>query len=69
MQIPTHFKVEMEQTELHSAQLVDVEVSIYPFFRKMETEKSRGNHATNGIARKQHTTRLSLLSFFLVSFS
>ena len=32
MQIPTHFNDKMEQTELHSVKLVDVEVSIYTFF-------------------------------------
>ena len=32
MQNATHFKDKMEQTELHSAQLVDEIVSIYPFF-------------------------------------
>ena len=44
MQIPTHFKDEME-TELHFPQMVDVEWSIYPFFLNMETEISPGNHA------------------------
>ena len=31
----------MEQAELHSAQLVNVEVSIYPFFLNMETEMTQ----------------------------
>ena len=39
-QIPTNFKdrKEQEQAEFHSAQIVDVEVSIYPFFSKRENE-------------------------------
>ena len=69
MQIPTHFEDEMEQTEPHSAQLVDVEISIYPFFLNNETEISCGNRAKIRITKKQHTTRLSPLSFFPVSFS
>ena len=44
MQIPTQFKDEMEQTELYSSQLVNVEISIYPFFLNMETETSSGSH-------------------------
>ena len=44
MQIPTHFKDEMEQTKLYSPQLIDVEVSIYRFFLNMEKEKSRGKY-------------------------
>ena len=35
----------MEQEELHSPQLVNVELSIYPFFLNMETEISIGRHA------------------------
>ena len=35
----------MEQAELHSTQLVNMEVSIYPFFLNMKTEISIGNHA------------------------
>ena len=45
MEIPTHFKDEMEQTKLHSPQLVDVEVSNYPFFLNIKTEKSQSNYA------------------------
>ena len=67
MQIPTQIEGEMEKTELHSAQLVDVEVFIYPFFLNIETEISRGNHAKIEITTTQHTTRLSPLSFFPVS--
>ena len=58
----------MEQADLRSAQLVDVEVSIYLFFVNMETEISRGIHAKIEIAREMHTTKLSPLSFFPVSF-
>ena len=43
MEIPTHFKDEMEQTKLRSPQLVDVEVSIYPFFLNIKREISQGN--------------------------
>ena len=45
MKIPTQFKDEMEQAELHSPQLVDIEVSIYPFFLNMKTEISSGSRA------------------------
>ena len=45
MKIPTQFKDEMEQAELHSPQLVNVEVSIYPFFLNMKTEINIGSHA------------------------
>ena len=45
MQIPTHLKERMEQAEVHSATLVDVEVSNYPFFLNTETEISSGNYA------------------------
>ena len=45
MKIPTQIKDEMEQAELHSPQLVKVEVSIYPFFLNMKTEISIGSHA------------------------
>ena len=66
MQIPTHFEDEMEQAELHSRQMVDVEVSIYPFFLNMKTEISSGNHAKAETKRESHTTRLSPLSFLPV---
>ena len=42
MEILTHFQDEMEQTKLHSAQLVDVEVSIYPFFLNKKTQMTMG---------------------------
>ena len=35
----------MEQAELHSSQLVDIEVSIFPFFLNMKTGISSGSHA------------------------
>ena len=44
MKIPTQFKDEMEQAELHSPQLVNLEVSIYPFFLNTKTEISFGSH-------------------------
>ena len=40
MQITTHFEDEMEQTKLRSAQLLVVDVTIYRFCLKMETEIS-----------------------------
>ena len=63
-----HFKDKMEQAELHSAQMVDVEVTNYLLFLNMGTEISRGNRAKIEATRKIHTTRLSPLSFFRVSF-
>ena len=51
MKVLTQFKDEMEQAELHSPQLVDIEVSIYPFFLNTKTEISSGSHA------KAETTR------------
>ena len=35
----------MEQAEIHSTQLVNIEVSIYPFFLNKKTEISIGSHA------------------------
>ena len=35
----------MEQAELHSPQLVNVEVSVYPFFLNMKMEISIESHA------------------------
>ena len=35
----------MEQAELHSPQLVNIEVSIYSFFLNMKTEISIGSHS------------------------
>ena len=45
MKLPTQFMDELEQAELHSPQLVNIEVSIYPFFLNMKTEISSGSHA------------------------
>ena len=42
----------MEQADLHSPQLVDIEVSIYPFFLNMKTEISSGNHAKSKLKGK-----------------
>ena len=42
---PTQFKDQMEQAELHSPQLFNIEVSIYPFFLNMKTEISIDSHA------------------------
>ena len=42
--MPTQFKDEMEQAELHSPQLVNIEVSIYPFFLNMKPEISSDSH-------------------------
>ena len=44
MKIPTQLKDEMEQAELHSPQLVNIEVFIYPFFLNMKTEISSGSY-------------------------
>ena len=52
MQIPTQFKDEMEQAELHSRQLVNVELSIYLFFLNKRTETSSGIHAKTGTKEK-----------------
>ena len=65
-EIPTQFKDEMEQTELHSPQLVNVEVSIYPFFVNMKTEISSGSHAKaeNKRGKSYHKT---IAAVFLAS--
>ena len=68
MQIPKHFKDETEQTELHSCQLVNVEISLYPFFLNTKTEISSGNHAKTGTKKRKpyHKTIVAVLlpSFF-----
>ena len=51
MRLPTQFKNETEQAEPHSSQLVNVEVSIYPFFLNMKTEINSGSHAKTEIKR------------------
>ena len=45
MKIPTQFTDEMEQAELYSPRLVNIEVSTYPFFLNMKTEISIGSDA------------------------
>ena len=52
MQIPTHFMDKIEQAEPRFAQMVDVEVSIYPSFLNKKTERSRGNHAKKKLLEK-----------------
>ena len=49
----------MEQAEVHSRQLVDVEVSTYPFLLNMKTEISGGNHAKAETKKESHTKILS----------
>ena len=56
----------MKQTKLHSAQLVDIKVPIYPFFLNKKTQMTMGA-GWEKRKRKNHTTRLSPLSFFPVS--
>ena len=51
MKIPTHFKDEMEQVKFHFPQLVNIEVSIYPFFLNMKTKISSGSHANTATER------------------
>ena len=65
--ILTHFKDKMEQTELQSAQLVNVKTSIYLFFLTGKHE-SICAFCEKETQRKRHTTRLSPLPFFPVSF-
>ena len=64
MQIPTHFKDEMEQTKLHSRQLVDVEVSIYPFFLNMKTELSSCSLAKDKTKRGKPYHKTIVTVFF-----
>ena len=56
----------MEQTELHSPQLVNVEVSIYPFFLNMKTEISIGSHAKTQIKREKSYHK-TIAAVFLAS--
>ena len=53
MQIPTLFKDKMEQTILHLSQLVNVEISTYPFFLNMKTEISSGSHVKAETQRRK----------------
>ena len=43
----------MEKAEFQSPQLINVEVSIYPFFLNMETETSSGSHAKAETKRRK----------------
>ena len=66
MKIPTKFKDEMEQAEIHSPQLVNVEVSIYPFLLNMKTEINIGSHAKTETKRgKPH--HKTIAAVFLAS--
>ena len=63
-EIPTQFKDEMEQVELHSPQLVKIEVSIYPFFLNMETEISIDSYAkTENIKGKSYHKTIAAVFF------
>ena len=68
MKIPTQFKDEMEQAELHSPQLVNVEGSIYPFFLNMKTEKSIGSHAKTETKRGKPYHKTIAAVFFASLF-
>ena len=58
----------MEQAKLHSAQLINIEVFIYYFFLNTRKEINNGNYAKEKSKRGSHTTKLSALSLFPVSF-
>ena len=66
MRIPTQFRDEMEQAELHSSQLVNVEVSIYSFFLNMKTEISSGSDAKAETTRGK-PCRKTIAAVFLAS--
>ena len=57
----------MEQTELHSRQLLNVEISIDPFFLNMKTEISSGNHAKIEI-KKRRLYHKTIAAVLLASF-
>ena len=67
MQMPTPFQDELEHAELHSAQLVDVEITIYHI---SQTGKRKQAVAVMRKLKlqKSDTTKLSPLPFFPVSF-
>ena len=69
-EIPTQFKNEMEQVELHSPQLVNIEISIYPSFLNMKTEISFDSHAKTetkkGISYLKTIAAVFLASLFKV---
>ena len=56
----------MEQAELHSPQLVNVEVSIYPFFLNMKTEISIDSRAKTQ-TKKGKSYRKTIAAVFLAS--
>ena len=58
----------MEQAELHSPQLVNLEVSIYPFFLNMKTEISIGSHAKTETKRGKSYHK-TIAAVFLGSLS
>ena len=68
MKIPTQFKDEMEQAELHSPQLVNVEVSIYAFFLNMKTETNIGSHAKTETKRGKPYHKTIAAVFFASLF-
>ena len=56
----------MEQTELHSSQLVDVEISIHPFFLNMKKDISSGSHA-NAETKRGKQYHKTIAAVFLAS--
>ena len=68
MKIPTQLKDEMEQAELHSPQLVNIEMSMYPFFLNMKTERSIGSHAKTQTKRGKSYHK-TIAAVFLASLS
>ena len=61
MQIPTRFKDEMERKELHSAQLVEVEQSIYRFFSKQENVNNSGQFTKRKLKKKPYQKTVSVV--------
>ena len=56
----------MEQAGIHSPQLVNIEVSIYPFFQNMKTEISIGSHAKTETKRGKSYQK-TIAAVFLAS--
>ena len=56
----------MKQAELHSFQMVNVEVSINPFFLNMETEIISGSHAKAETKRRKSYHK-TIAAVFLAS--
>ena len=65
-EIPTQFKDEMEQAELLSPQLVNIEVSLYPFFPNMKTEIRIESHAKTE-TKKGNSYRKTIAAVFFAS--